>query len=90
MLRNKSARRILNGEFQMQRLWSQPENISQPATPAHKEMLRSAVVKCGTVSARIGGLFGTSDRASYCVENFNDKNILAGLPNAARRQQLNI
>ncbi len=82
-----------NGEFNMQRLWSQLGNISQPATPAHKQMRRSAVVKCGTVSAKQGGRFETSDRSSYCARNsnanFNDKNILGGLPTEARRQQLN-
>lgn len=71
----------------MQRLCSQLENISQTATPAHKEMLRSAVVAGGTVSAKQSGLFGASD--CYCVEDFTERNILAGLPSAARRQQLN-
>ena len=72
----------------MQRLWPQLRNISTPATPAHKQMLRSAVVSVD-VRAQKPAHFGTSDCSSYCTKDFTKRNILNGLPTEARRQQLN-
>lgn len=72
----------------MPQLWSQLRNISTSATPAHKNMLRSAVV-AGDVNAQKPAHFGTSDRSSYCTKDFTKRNILNGLPTEARRQQLN-